>query len=258
MPERGKRMTYPPGQGRSGEHLMQLWRGYLEQYADNEGDVEAQTVVAANHTVEILTSLSRILDRNNRYRELIDQRLDIFREAGKRAQVFEDRLLNAAFSLYNSLNTLGHQFTEGNIEASSLLQRVDEQVHRSIQSAGSSGRSAAALRACFPLVSLIAITLDQKQAMTNAIRHVERRFASGAEAAGSDWEHAWNALYRIVEMMQILTVMTDTGLTDQIHQIASRFQEEDRNQELRVKLRNGFCRFFELSHLLATQVDAMV
>ncbi len=46
-------MIYPPGQGKSGQFLMQLWRDYLEQYADKEGDVEGQTVVAAYSAVEV-------------------------------------------------------------------------------------------------------------------------------------------------------------------------------------------------------------
>ena len=48
---------------------MQLWRDYLEQYADREGDAENQTIVAAYHSVEILTCLSRTLDKNDRYKE---------------------------------------------------------------------------------------------------------------------------------------------------------------------------------------------
>ena len=50
-------MIYPPGQGQFGQYLMQLWRDYLEQYADREGDVEGQAIVAAYHAVEVLTCL---------------------------------------------------------------------------------------------------------------------------------------------------------------------------------------------------------
>ena len=67
-----------------------------------------------------------------------------------------------------------------------------------------------------------------------------------------------NALYRAVEMMQIVVLLTDPDLKDQINQIATRLQEEDQAKELRFKLRNGYCRLFELGHLLATQVDAMI
>jgi len=67
-----------------------------------------------------------------------------------------------------------------------------------------------------------------------------------------------NALYRIVEMMQLLALLTDPELKDQITQIASRFQEEDQSREIPIKMRNGFCRFFELGHLLITHVDAVV
>ena len=59
---------------------MQLWRDYLEQYADREGDVEGQTIVAAYSTVEVLTCLSRTLDKKDRYRDIIDQRIALFHE----------------------------------------------------------------------------------------------------------------------------------------------------------------------------------
>ncbi len=65
-----------------------------------------------------------------------------------------------------------------------------------------------------------------------------------------------NALYRVVEMMQILALLTAPELSDRIDSIASRFREEDRSKELKLKLRNGFCRLFELAHLLATQTEA--
>jgi hypothetical protein len=94
--------------------------------------------------------------------------------------------------------------------------------------------------------------------MTPAIRQVERRFSSAANAACSDWDHLLNALYRIVEMMQILALLTEPDLRDQISQIAPRFQEEDREKNLTLKLRNGFCRLFEFAHLAITQVDSMV
>jgi hypothetical protein len=58
--------------------------------------------------------------------------------------------------------------------------------------------------------------------------------------------------------MQIFALLTDSELKDQIHQVAARFQEEDQSKELRYKLRNGFCRLFELGHLLAIQFDAML
>ena len=251
-------MVYFPGQGKSGGHLALLWRQYLEKYADSEGDAEGQTVVAAYCVVEVLASLSRTLDKNGRYKELIDQRLSYFREGSKRAEHFVDCLINATFSIYNSLNTLSHQWTEGNREASVLIQRVDEQVHLRVDSGRSVDRPAAALNACFPLLGLIAIVSDERQAMTGAIRQVEQRFAAGARAASSDWERLLNALYRIVEMTQILALLTDPEQKDEINQIASRFKEEDEAKELRLKLRNGFCRFFELGLLLATQVDAMI
>ena len=59
-------------------------------------------------------------------------------------------------------------------------------------------------------------------------------------------------------MLQIFALLMDPELKDQINQVAARFQEEDQAKELRLKLRNGFCRFFELGHLLAIQVDALL
>jgi len=260
-PETGNeepQMVYPPGQGKSGQHLMKLWRDYLEGYADKDGDVEGQTIVAAYQTVEALTAFSRTLDRDMRYRALIDERVSYFREGSRRAGNFVDCLITATFSIYNCLNTLSHQFTEGNAQASALIGKVDEQVHLSVEAGGEVERPAAAMRSCFPLLGLLTITLDQDQVMTPSIRQVEQRFAVGARQASSDWEHLLNALYRVVEMMQIMALLTDRELKDQINQIASRFKEEAQAKGLRLKMRNGFCRLFELGHLLATQVDALV
>lgn len=237
---------------------MKLWRDYLEQFADRDGDVEGQTIAAAYHSVEALTVLARILDRDNRYKPLIDQRISLFRQAGSQAGNFIDCLINATFSIYNSLNTLGRQLTEGNAEASDLITKIDEQVRQSVEAESPVGRPAAALRSCFPLLSLLTIALDQDGAQTAAIREVEHRFASGAKAFSTEWEQLLNALYRMVEMLQITAMVTDPDLRDQIDQIASRFKEEDQPRELRLKLRNGFCRFFELGHLLTAHVDAML
>ena len=237
---------------------MQLWREYLEQYADKDGDIEGQAITGAYHAVEILTSLCTMLDTNDRYREIIDQRLAFFREGSKRAENHIDCLINATFSIYNCLNTLSHQLTEGNSESSALIQKVDELVHQSADSGDPVERSAAALRAGFPLLGLIAIALDTDQTMIGVTRQVEQRFSAGASAASSGWERLLNALYRAVEMMQIIVLLTDPDLKDQINQIATHFKEEDQAKELRFKLRNGFCRLFELGHLLATQLDAMI
>jgi len=237
---------------------MQLWREYLEQYADKEGDVEGQILAAAYNTVRVLTAFSRILDGRNRYKELIDRRAAIFDEGGRRAAGFAAGMMNAAFSIYNNLNTLSHQLAEAHPNAAALIAKVDEQARRNIQSVEPSARPAVALRACFPLLSLITITLDQNQEMTETIRQVEQRYAAGARAASTDWEHLLNALYRMVEMIQILALITDSDLKDQVNQIASRFKEEDLEKALPLKLRNGFCRLFELTHLLANQVDTMV
>ena len=237
---------------------MLLWRKYLEQYADKEGDIEAQTIIAAYYSVQILSSLSQILDRNDRYKELIDQRFSIFLEGSRRATAYVDCLLNATFSIYNGLNTLSHQLTEGNMEAANLIRTIDEQVRRNIASGDPLARPAAALRACFPLLGLITIASDENHSMTQAIRHVEQRFTSGAQVAVTDWDHLLNALYRMVEMVQIFALLTDAALQDQIDQIASRFKEEDQTRNLPLKLRNGFCRLFEFAHILAAHVDAML
>lgn len=235
---------------------MKLWRNYLEQYADLEGNIEGQIIVGANFTVEILTSLSRTLDGANRYKDIIDKRSAIFCEGVERAAIFEDRLLNATFSIYNHLNTLSHQFAIGNPQAAGMIKSVDAQAQQSIKTGTQIDRSAAAMRACFALVGLMTIALDEQQVMTPAIRQLEQRFADGAEAAATDWDHLLNALYRIVEMMQLLAFLTDPELKEQITGIASRFQEEDQSREIPLKLCNGFCRFFELGHLLVTHIDA--
>jgi hypothetical protein len=237
---------------------MQLWRAYLEKYADSEGDVEGQIIVGAYFAVDVFVALSRTLDKNARYTRIIDQRISFFNEGKERAADFPDRLLNATFSLYNGLNTLAHQFTDENEQASALISRVDEQVHLSTESGSQVERSAAALRACFPLLSLLSITLDEDGLMTAAIRQVEQRFAAGAAGASSEWGHVLNALYRVVEMVQIFALLTDAELKDQINQIASRFKDEDQVKELSLKLRNGFCRLFELGHLLVMHVDAIL
>jgi len=251
-------MVYPPGEGESGQYLMQLWREYLESYADREGDIEGQIIVGANCTVEILSALSHTLDGDNLYRDLIDQRTAIFRQGNKQAEAFEDRLLNATFSIYNSLNTLGHQFAEGSEQAISMLRSVDEQAHLSIKSGTQIDRSAAAMRAAFAIVGLMTIAADENRSMTDAIRQLEQRFAAGAQVSASDWDHLLNALYRTVEMVQLFALLTDPELKDQISQIASRFKDEDQSREVPSKMRNGFCRLFELGHLLITHVDATI
>jgi len=250
--------NYPPGQGKSGPDLMRLWRDYLEQYADSEGDIERQSIVAAYHAVEILTLLSRILDKTDRYKPLIDQRFSLFQEGSRRAEAFLDCVINATFSIYNCLNTLSHQLTEGNSQAAGLIREVDELVHKSVESEDPVARSAAALRAGFPLLGLVNIALDSDQTMTGVIRQIEQRFSAGAQASSSSWEHLLNALYRIVEMMQAFCLLMDPDLKERVNEIAARFKEEDQPKELRFKLRNGFCRFFELGHLAANQVDSIL
>jgi hypothetical protein len=251
-------MTYLSEEGKSGLYLTELRDNYLAQYSAKEGDVEAQIIIAAYNSVHVLTALAKILDRDSRYSEMIDQRSLIFNEAGKQARIYTDCLLCAAFSIYNTMNTLCHQLTEGNEQSARLIQTIDEQVHQSINSTEPLARPAAALRACFPLLGLITIASDEQQLMTDAIRHVEQRYSAGAKAARSDADHLVNALYRLVEMLQIFSLLTDADLKDQIDQIATTFKDEDLPKDLPLKIRNGFCRLFEFGHLLASQINLLV
>ena len=96
------------------DHLIRVWRGYLEQFADHEGDVKRQIIVAAYHGAEIFGLLCRTLDRSGRYRALIDERTAGFEVSSRSTEDFEDSMLAATFTLYNHFNTLSHQFTAGN------------------------------------------------------------------------------------------------------------------------------------------------
>ena len=251
-------MVFPPGQGKMGQLLMQMWREYLEQYAEHEGNLEKQIIVGCYHAADVFGVLSDILDREGRNRALIEERARIFREGRNRANHFEDCLLTAAFCLYNHMNTLCVQFTSGSPDADRLMQQIDAQVHIRTQEGPQQNRSAIALQAAFPLLSLMVLALAPGEAMMAAIRQVEQRFTGGASKATSDAEKTVNALYRMVEMLQILVVLSDAELRDQVEQIATRFKEEDETPNIDLKLRNGFCRLFELGHLLSTHLDAVL
>ncbi len=237
---------------------MHLWRQYLEQYAEHEGRIEEQIVVGSYHAAEVFSSLATTLDRDGRYRELIEERTRYFREAARRSEVFNDHLVNACFGIYNHLNTLGRQFTGSNPAAANLLQQIEQQVGLKTKSEQPVARAAAALGAAFPLLSMMTLMMDRGGSITAAIRHVEQRFAAGGAQADSDWAKLLNALYRLVEMMQLLVVLSDGELRGQVDQIASRFQEDDQTADLRLRLRNGFCRLFELGHLLTTHLDEIL
>jgi hypothetical protein len=237
---------------------MHLWREYLEQYAEQEGHPEKQIVVGASHAIEVFTALASTLDREGKHGELIDERVRLFRAGADRAEVFNDHLINVSFGLYNHFNTLCRQFTGGNVAAAALLQKIEDQVSQHGRSSGQVECAGAALRASFPLLSMMTLVVDHGGSITLAIRQVEQRFAAGSARATSDWERLLNALYRIVEMTQLLVVLSDSELRGQVDQIASRFQEEDQAAELLLKLRNGFCRLFELAHLLTTHLDAIL
>ncbi len=251
-------MVYPPGQGKSGPHLMHLWRQYLEQYAEHEGRIEEQIVVGSYHATEVFGSLASTLDREGKLRDLIDERMRYFREGARRAEVFNDHLVNASFGIYNNLNTLGRQFLGASPVAAALIKQIEEQVGAKTKSGGPVECAAAALNAAFPLLSMMTLMIDRGGSITTAIRHVEQRFASGSTQAASDWARLLNALYRLVEMMQLLVVLSDSELRGQVDQIASRFQEDDQTADMRLRLRNGFCRLFELAHLLTTHLDEIL
>lgn len=237
---------------------MHLWRQYLEQYAEQEGKIEEQIVVASYHAAEVFGVLCRTLDREGKLKNLIDERIGYFQEGSRRAEAFSDHLVNATFALYNHFNTLCRQFTGGNASAAELLKQIEEQVGSLTRNGGQVEKSAAALRASFPLLSMMTLIVDYGSSITPAIRQVERRFAAGDSHAALAWEQSLNALYRGVEMMQLLVVLSDNELRGQVDQIAQRFQEEDHPADLRLKMRNGFCRLFELAHLLTTHLDEIL
>ncbi len=251
-------MVFPPGQGKSGAHLMHLWRQYLEQYAEHEGNVEEQVIVGAYHAAEVLGALTLILDRERKYRPIIEQRIGYFVEGSERAQTFEDRLVNGTFTLYNHANTLAHQFTVGNADADALIHGIDEQVRTATQTPDQLSRCALALRATFPLISLVTAALDQEGSMTAAIRQIDQRFATGAAVSAAPLPQLVNALYRSVEMAQILATVSDPDLRGQVEQIAARFQEDDHATDPLLKVRNGFCRLFEIAHILITHLDEIL
>ncbi len=237
---------------------MKLWRSYLEQIAEHDGDAQAQIIAAAYHAAELFGFLSLSLDREQKFRGLIQTRLELFREGRRRAQGFDDSLVNATFTIYNHLNTLCRQFASGNNSAENLITSVDEYVRSRVQEAVQMERAAAALRAAFPLLSLITLVLGDSTPATAVIRQIEERFAAASGRAGTPLDHLLNALYRMVEMMQLFVTLSDIELKDQVQQIATVFKEEDQTSDLQLKLRNGFSRLFELGHLLATHLDAII
>ena len=79
--------------------------------------------------------------------------------------------------------------------------------------------------------------------MIRVIRQVEQRLVAAAKASTSGWEHLLNALYRVVEMLQIFALLTDPELKDQINQVAARFQEEDQAKELGLNCATAFAAF---------------
>ena len=99
-----------------------------------------------------------------------------------------------------------------------------------------------------------ALARTRKKRATASIRKVER--ARGRSGPGCDTPgDLVNGLYRIVEMMQIFAIVSDTGLADEVQRIATQFQEEDETSDYYLKVRNGFGRLFELGHLLTTRLE---
>jgi len=248
-------MVYPPGQGRSGPYLMLLWRRYLEQYADQERSVEAQVVVASYHAAEVFGVLALTVDGEQKYGVLTRQRMKLFEQGSERARAFGDCLVNGTFSIYNHTNTLAHLLTDGITSAEDLIRKIDQQVHSQVESTGQVERSAAALGAAFPLLSLATIAMDRTNTVTAAIRQVEQRFIGALAQAVSAQDRLLNGLYRMVEMMQLFVALSDKELLDQALQIATRFKDEDRPRDPMLKMRNGFCRLFELGHLVTAHLD---
>src|SRR5262249_47838022 len=180
-------------------------------------DLDAQIVTAGYHSAEVFGSLSRLLDREGRFAPLIEERMGFFNEARSKATAFEDCLVTATFTLYNHVNTLGHQFAVGNREAEALIAQIDAQVRDRVAAAGQVERSAAALRAAFPVLGLMTLMLDQDGSLTQAIRQVETRFAGGGSQATNDWEQLINALYRIVGRSQPLAAHSDHDVRDPVN-----------------------------------------
>ncbi|NWG12012.1 MAG: hypothetical protein HXY20_00580 [Acidobacteria bacterium] len=242
---------------KSATHLMELWRRYLEQYADHEGSVEEQVVVASYHAAEVLGRLTSILDREGKYARVIEQRTGYFRQGSQQAELFGDCLITGTFTIYNHFNTLAHQFLMGNAAGEQLIREVDRQVHVRVEAAGQVERSAVALNAAFPLLSLVTISLDPEGTATDAIREVERRFVGASAQTKCAHDRLINGLYRLVEMMQLFVALSDSALHGRAMEIAARFEEEDRTRDPLLKLRNGFCRLFELTHLVATHLEGV-
>lgn len=234
---------------------MDLWCRYLEEYAEKDGCVEEQILVGCCHSAEILGWLAHTLDRTGRLTSMIEAREKAFKQGAEKSEVFGEHLANGAFGIYGHLQSLALLFVSGSGEAQHLIREVNAQLRRQMQEGDTLGAAAAAMRASFPLVSLMTMAVDRGGLLTSSIRQVEQRYREGAERAESDWDQLLNALYRIVEMMQMLVVISDAELRVQVEQIAARFEEEDHCKDRKSKMRNGFCRLFELGHLLTTHLD---
>jgi hypothetical protein len=178
---------------------MALWRRYLEEFAEAEPDVEAQVVVAAYHTVEVFGALGLLLDRERHLRPLIEARNGYFRKGVERAATFDEKLMVAAYGLYNHLNTLARQFAGSGRQGLEFVEAVEKSVEAALELSAPSARASAALRAAFPLLGFMTLMLDPEKRLIEAIRKVEQRFAAGDGKAAGDWDHLLNALYRLVD-----------------------------------------------------------
>jgi len=92
-----------------------------------------------------------------------------------------------------------------------------------------------------------------------AIRQVEQRFHRRSAQAVSAQDRLLNGLYRMVEMMQLFVALSDqelprSGAADSGEVSRRRIAHGIRCS----RWRNGFCRLFELGHLVTTHLDEIL
>jgi len=251
-------MAFPPGQGKSGSYLRSLWRRYLEHCADSGDNPQGQVLVGCYHASEIFGFMYQRLNPRAGSLQPGEIPLNRLPDHYWRADRFEEHLADASIRLYANLGALGEIFAAGNPDALGLIQKIEEEALERLESGSQIEKSGLALRASFPILSLMTLVIDQKRSASAVIRQLEHRFVSGAAKATTPNEQMLNAVYRMVEMMQIFVTLSDAELKDQVQQITARFQEEDRTTEPLRKAGNGFCRLFELGHLLTTHLDEIL
>jgi hypothetical protein len=250
-------MTYPPGQGKSGSYLMALWRQYLERCAESADHPHGLALAGAYHASAIFAFLLQRLSCGPDPAPGVIGGIRL-PDYNLRADKLDEHLADASIRLYANVSALGEKFAAGNPDAQSLIQQIRAEAQERLKSESMIEKAGLALRASFPILSLVTLVIDEKGSAGDVIRLVENRFLSGAEKAVSTHEQIWNALYRMVEMMQILVTLSDAELKNQVQQITARFEEEDQAGDPLKKVGNGFCRLFELGHLLTTHLDEIL